>query len=51
MVVVNCEIVAEMMADRDMMPAVKAELPAFQAGNDFSKGVGILIKLFLLSGH
>jgi len=51
MVVVNGQVIAEIMADGDVMPAIKTEFPAFQVGNYFSESVRILIKLFLLFGH
>lgn len=50
-VVINCQVIAEVVADCDVMPAVKAELPAFQSDNDFSEDVCFLVKLFLLFGH
>ena len=51
MVVVNGEIIAEIMADSDVMPAVQAEFLTLQTEDDPSKSFRILVKLFLLSGH
>lgn len=51
MVVVDRKIIAQIMADGHMVPAVQAKLAAFQISNDFPEDICILIKLFLLSGH
>lgn len=51
MVVVNREIIAQIMKEGYMMPAVKTELSAFQVGYDPPEDIRFLIKLFLLSGH
>lgn len=50
-VIVDRDVVAQVVPECDMMPAVKAELPAFELVKNPSQSVCVLVAFLLLVSH
>lgn len=49
--VVDCDVVSEEISEGDVVSAIELEFSAFEGLDDLLKSFGVLVCLFLFSGH